>query len=473
MNGIPQIIDGTSLSVPTLLLELLDIELKSYLLNLGKDKTYVDISIFLEDYFKKKLNNEKPELFQRCVKADIAFGEATIRRAIGNKANKAKYQLLDFICYVCLRKTLAYIILTDYKNELDFKYTIDIPEYAEVEIGEILKANQIQEDPQFDVNPILFVLPEQDIEQAPQSQPTPEKEQKQTAIEVSNSNNTSSIIPTKKPHVFGWLTAAALLVLLIVAALIISNFKKNQVASTNPQLTSVDSLVQKKPASKRDTGIHRADSIDKFKVSKADSTIDHLGGTVTEKSAFTSIKIGKQIWMSKNVDVDHYADGTKIPEAKTDSAWIAYGNKGIGCWCYYENNKSNEVGYGKLYNWYAALDSTHGGLLSDNWRLPTDDDIENLVTELGVESKYSSYLHPSYWPNAIYFKKNNWSILGGCRTSEGQFTSRKKHGYWWINIKLLGPEEGYPFVLLNNSMPNIRKYYRSCGFSVRGVANKK
>ncbi len=49
----------------------------------------------------------------------------------------------------------------------------------------------------------------------------------------------------------------------------------------------------------------------------------------------------------------------------------------FGSWCY-ENQSSNCINYGHLYNWQTAINACPAG-----WRLPSQQDFENLLTAYG------------------------------------------------------------------------------------------
>lgn len=68
------------------------------------------------------------------------------------------------------------------------------------------------------------------------------------------------------------------------------------------------------------------------------------------------VKIGDQIWMTRNLNVDKFCNGDPIPETKTNEEWIKAGENGKPAWCYYDNDPANGEKYGKLYNWYAVND---------------------------------------------------------------------------------------------------------------------
>ena len=71
---------------------------------------------------------------------------------------------------------------------------------------------------------------------------------------------------------------------------------------------------------------------------------------------YKTVKIGGQEWMAENLNVSKFRNGDIIPHAKSNAEWKAAGEKKQPAWCYYENDPSNGVKYGKLYNWYAVRD---------------------------------------------------------------------------------------------------------------------
>ncbi len=73
-----------------------------------------------------------------------------------------------------------------------------------------------------------------------------------------------------------------------------------------------------------------------------------------ESKEIKSVKIGDQIWMAKNLDVDHYANGELIYEVRKSSEWSSME---FGAWCNFENDVLNDALFGKLYNWWAVSDS--------------------------------------------------------------------------------------------------------------------
>jgi uncharacterized protein (TIGR02145 family) len=109
------------------------------------------------------------------------------------------------------------------------------------------------------------------------------------------------------------------------------------------------------------------------------------GGVDTSHEDFEHVKIGKQVWTVKNLDVDRYRDGTPIPEVKSDSAWLKFDTMQKGCWCYLLDSPSNGKKYGKLYNWYAVNDPR--GLAPKGWHVPDTTEWQVLFSFCGGKNK--------------------------------------------------------------------------------------
>lgn len=92
----------------------------------------------------------------------------------------------------------------------------------------------------------------------------------------------------------------------------------------------------------------------------------------------SEVKIGNQIWKTRNLDVDKYRNGESIPQATTNEEWD---NLTTGAWCYYNDDPANGAIYGKLYNWYAVNDPR--GLAPQGWHVPTDAEWIILVNASG------------------------------------------------------------------------------------------
>ncbi|MBK7413737.1 MAG: fibrobacter succinogenes major paralogous domain-containing protein [Ignavibacteria bacterium] len=69
-----------------------------------------------------------------------------------------------------------------------------------------------------------------------------------------------------------------------------------------------------------------------------------------------TVKVGEQVWMKENLNVDRFRNGDLIPEATSVAQWENACVSGQPAWCYYRNDANNGSVYGRIYNWYAVSD---------------------------------------------------------------------------------------------------------------------
>jgi uncharacterized protein (TIGR02145 family) len=130
--------------------------------------------------------------------------------------------------------------------------------------------------------------------------------------------------------------------------------------------------------------------------------------SINSNKKIEMVSIGKQTWMKENLNVAFFRNGDPIPEAKSKEEWISAGKQGKPAWCHYYNDPKNDEKYGKLYNWYAVIDSR--GLAPIGWRIPEFDDMNLLDTylwgDVGLKLK-----NESGW--------NSWNVEERCRACIG------------------------------------------------------
>ncbi len=148
--------------------------------------------------------------------------------------------------------------------------------------------------------------------------------------------------------------------------------------------------------------------------------------------AFKEVKIGNQIWMTENLNVDKFRNGDPIPEVKTDEEWEKAGEEGQPAWCYYDNDSSNGKIYGKLYNWYAVNDPR--GLAPNGYHIPYNFEWDILIGNLGgIEVAGKKMKSNMIWNEKIKGETNNsgFSALpSGFRGKEGS-KQKETNCYWW------------------------------------------
>ena len=140
---------------------------------------------------------------------------------------------------------------------------------------------------------------------------------------------------------------------------------------------------------------------------------DNCNGQIDE-NCIPTIQICNQIWMQKNLAVDHYRNGDPIPQVTDPTEWASLTT---GAWCYYNNDPANGSIYGKLYNWFAVNDPR--GLAPTGWHIPTDDrDIPTssewqLLSDClgGNEIAGGKMKSTSGWNNGGFNNNNNGTII--------------------------------------------------------------
>ena len=159
-------------------------------------------------------------------------------------------------------------------------------------------------------------------------------------------------------------------------------------------------------------------------------------GGGNKSASSNEVTIGKQVWMTQNLNVDKFRNSDPIPEAKSDEEWKAYADAGEAAWCYYDNDSANGAKYGKLYNWYAVSDSR--GLAPVGYHIPSDAEWTILTDYLGGAEKAGAKMKSKQgWAedgngtNSSGFS----GLLGGCRHNEGQFGANGENGIWWSSTE--------------------------------------
>ena len=143
-----------------------------------------------------------------------------------------------------------------------------------------------------------------------------------------------------------------------------------------------------------------------------------------------------QVWTTKNLDVDHYRNGDKIPQVTDPTEWE---NLTTGAWCYFNNDPLMGQIYGKLYNGYAVKDSR--GLAPKGWHVPNVDEWNTFIAYAGGmeyaggKLKEKGSLHWQY-PNVEATDKYSFAALpGGVRRYDGTFANVNKCCCMWTSTE--------------------------------------
>lgn len=153
-----------------------------------------------------------------------------------------------------------------------------------------------------------------------------------------------------------------------------------------------------------------------------------------ENNTYDTVRIGRQIWFSKNLAVTRLNDGTPISNVIDQSAWAAAKNP---AYCWYNNNQANGALYGALYNGYVVKT---GKLCPAGWRVPSDAEWSELVSAMGgpfVAAGKLKATGTANWqsPNVGATNEVGFSALpGGYRPSDN-FYAIGVFGFWWSSTE--------------------------------------
>ena len=193
-----------------------------------------------------------------------------------------------------------------------------------------------------------------------------------------------------------------------------------------------------------------------------------------EGNNFKTIKIGSQIWMAENLDVDKFSNGDLIPHAQTRKEWYEASEKGQPAWCYYENDPANSDIHGKLYNWHAVNDRR--GLAPAGWHVPSNIEWHELIDFLGGMATADEKMKSNKGWSAASNGNNQSGFSGtpgGYRFVMGFFGRMGDSGYWWSATESKRNTKGAWYCKLDyyNSYVDSTIDLKGTGFSVRCIKN--
>ena len=187
-----------------------------------------------------------------------------------------------------------------------------------------------------------------------------------------------------------------------------------------------------------------------------------------------SVKIGNQIWMTKNLAVETFRNGDPIPIITDRDEWHKANNEGRAACCYLDNDKEKEAIYGKLYNWHAINDPR--GLAPEGWKIPTNIDWVVLARSTGgFELGGKSLKSKQFWKNDQGNNDSKFDAMGGgYRDDRGIYSAELLSGNWWSSTSSRSNEiQAVRMSLYYKSDEiSLSNYYKGNGYSVRCIKTK-
>jgi uncharacterized protein (TIGR02145 family) len=187
-------------------------------------------------------------------------------------------------------------------------------------------------------------------------------------------------------------------------------------------------------------------------------------------NGYDTVKIGTQFWMKQNLNTSHYRNGDPIPQITSESIWASLTT---GAWCWYNNDSATyATTYGKLYNYYALIDSR--GLAPEGWHIPNNTEWDNLKALGGGYFFAGGALKETgnaHWalPNTGATNSSRFTVLpGGTRHKDGTFLQQGISCFLWTST-LSGNAPKSIYFESSSSYMNYFAGFFTSGCSVRCI----
>lgn len=192
------------------------------------------------------------------------------------------------------------------------------------------------------------------------------------------------------------------------------------------------------------------------------NTITDIDGNV-----YGTVVIGTQTWMTSELKVKHYRDGSPITNVTDDTAW---GKLTTGAYCNFLNNTANQL----FYNYYAVTNPK--GILPIGWHVPTEAEWNLLDSYVGGNGKDSGVqlreAGTAHWPapNSLTTSNNAsgfTAIPTSSRDYNGAFVSASE-AVWAIADKV-GNVVSARIITATLPYTGNRQVRETAGVSIRGI----
>jgi uncharacterized protein (TIGR02145 family) len=190
-------------------------------------------------------------------------------------------------------------------------------------------------------------------------------------------------------------------------------------------------------------------------------------------NTYNTITIGTQVWMAENLRVTKYRNGNAISNLTDPKAWE---NLTSGAYCIYDNSLTNNLIYGKLYNWYAVNDLRN--IAPTGWHVPTQADWTTLINYLGGANIAGDKLKEtgnSHWTGSYAAATNSsgFTALPGGFLSLGNstygFQNITTEGQWWSATEADANNALNWSITNSNGQAVTENVAKQCALSVRCI----
>lgn len=183
---------------------------------------------------------------------------------------------------------------------------------------------------------------------------------------------------------------------------------------------------------------------------------------------YQTVKIGSLCWMQENLKTTKYNNNQSIPTSLTNAEWV---NDTEGAMAIYNDDADLEDIYGRIYNWNAV---NTGKLCPKGWRVPTEEEWDDLITELGGEVLAGGKLKAvsMLWdaPNTGASNESEFTALpAGLKFNNGSYDLLGEYTSFWSATSITENESwAYSLISTNEEISKDNASKRS-GLSCRCV----
>jgi uncharacterized protein (TIGR02145 family) len=158
-----------------------------------------------------------------------------------------------------------------------------------------------------------------------------------------------------------------------------------------------------------------------------------------EKNYYKVVKVGSREWITSNLTVSKFQDGTPILQANTNEEWMKFIKDKTPAWANY--NYDNELGkeYGKIYNYYAVNNSKN--IAPAGFEIPSRNDWFNLFKSLNINLEIDhtgfadlSDINGEYNAEALQSRDYGWGDYHLYGFIDGQFGTDKGSNESGLNV---------------------------------------
>jgi uncharacterized protein (TIGR02145 family) len=200
------------------------------------------------------------------------------------------------------------------------------------------------------------------------------------------------------------------------------------------------------------------------------ASVPYATMTDQDGNTYRTVQIGTQVWMAENLKTTKYRNGVSIAHITDNQQWVSDTN---GAYCSYSNNIINDCPYGKLYNFYAVVNTNN--ICPTGWHVPTESEWLTLTNFLGGSTVAGGKMKVSsstYWdaPNTGATNQSGFSALpAGIRAgNDGSFGNNKGYTYIWSTTQS-GGNAKFNYMAFDYAEAPMFTYPKGYGFSVRCI----